>query len=59
VTVTLSWPDPEDTSEFLRLRKEFRDLGVLYDHERDELLRLVGESVVVKDGSEEGSGDDG
>jgi hypothetical protein len=56
MTVTLSWPDPEDTSEFLRLRKELRDHGWLPDPSRDELVRLVRVSVVVRDSSEEGSG---
>ena len=56
MTVTLSWPDPEDTAEFLRLRKEYRDHGWLPDPSRIALLELIGESEVVTDGSEEGSG---
>jgi hypothetical protein len=53
MTVTLSWPDPEAAGEFLRLRKELRDHGWLPDPSRIALLELVGESVVVRDGSEE------
>jgi hypothetical protein len=59
MTVTLRWENPEDTSEFLRLRKEYREHGWLPDSSRIALLELVGESVVVRDSGEERSGDDG
>lgn len=52
-TVTLSWEDPEDAAEFLRLREEYRDHGWLPDPSAEALRDLVGSSVVTEGGSDE------
>ena len=52
-TVTLGWEDPEDASEFLRLREQARREGWLPDTSRDALWELVESSEVVKDSSKE------
>lgn len=57
-TVTLRWDDPEAAGDFLRLREEYRRDGYLTDPASDVLKELVGESEVVDDGTDEGSGND-
>ena len=55
--VTLSWDDPEDAAEFLRLRSELRGQGWITDPAGGALQELVSRSVVVKDSSDDGAGD--
>jgi hypothetical protein len=55
--VTLSWDDPEDAAEFLRLRGELRGQGWVTDPAGVALQELVAASEVVKDSTEEGHGD--
>jgi hypothetical protein len=52
-SVTLQWGDPEDAANFLSIRADYKRDGWLPDVFWEELLRLVGDSEVVKDSSEE------
>lgn len=50
-TVTLSWDDPEDASEFKRIREALRG-GWTWDADRDHLLELVRDSKITGAGPE-------
>lgn len=47
MTVTLSWPDPEDAEEFFRLLGEYSRQGWLPDPSVDALLELARTAEVM------------